>query len=84
MAFTGIASYIVPKYRFGALARLLRFPLLAVATFAGLPGLLMGFSVIAAHFINTTSFGKPYMSLTSKVHEKSTAVWFMNSVQEKD
>lgn len=84
VAFTGIASYIVPKYSFGTLTRLLRFPLLAVATFAGLPGLLMGFSVIAAHFINTTSFGKPYMSLTSKVHGKSTAAWFINSVQKKD
>ncbi|KQX44655.1 spore germination protein [Paenibacillus sp. Root444D2] len=78
VAFTGITSYIVPKYSFGSSARLLRFPLLVTSAIAGLPGLLLSFTVILAHFINTTSFGISYMSPISKVHGRSIKRWLLS------
>lgn len=85
VAFTGISSFIIPKYSFGASIRLLRFPLLAVSFIAGLPGLFLSFTVIFTHFINLESFGISYMSPVSKVHTRSMKRWFFsNSYTEED
>jgi len=85
VAFTGITSFIIPKYSFGSSVRLLRFPLLVTSSIAGLPGLLLSFTVILTHFINSNSFGVSYMSPVSKVHTQSTKRWFFsNSHTEED
>lgn len=84
VAFTGIASFIVPKHSFGQSARLLRFPLLATSTIAGLLGLFLSFSVILTHFIYVKSFGISYMSPFSKAHGMSIKRWWLSTSQVKE
>lgn len=79
VAFTGIASYIVPKYSFGSTVRLLRFPLLVMATIAGLPGLLMSMTVVMTYFVSIKSFGMDYMSPVSRSHFDSTRRWLFST-----
>lgn len=79
VAFTGIASYMIPKYSFGSATRLLRFPLLVVASIAGLPGLILSLTVVLAYFINTDSFGVQFMSPVSTVNLRSTQQWIGSS-----
>ncbi|MDQ0859509.1 spore germination protein [Bacillus sp. V2I10] len=84
VAFTGISSFIIPKTNFASTVRLLRFPLLATASFAGLPGLILSITVILTYFININSFGISYMTPVSNVHLHSTKRWwFSNSFTEK-
>ncbi|TVX99057.1 spore germination protein [Cohnella terricola] len=62
VAFTGIASFSLPRYNLGLAFRLLRFPLLLLAGSLGIYG--MGFGVIAliVHLVNLQSFGVPYLA----------------------
>lgn len=85
VSLTGISSFIVPKHSFGSSVRLLRFPLLVTSSIAGLPGLLLSFTAIFAHFINSNSFGISYMSPVSKYHTRSTKRWlFSTSYREEE
>ncbi|MFE5320402.1 spore germination protein [Paenibacillus sp. NPDC056579] len=62
VAFTGIASFTFPRYTLGIAVRLLRFPLMFLAGFLGLLGLMLGIILIVIHLSTLRSFGVPYLS----------------------
>jgi spore germination protein KA len=61
VALTGISSFGIPAFNAAAAGRLLRFPLMLMASVFGLPGILAGLSVIIIHLNSLRSFGVSYM-----------------------
>jgi spore germination protein KA len=62
VALTGIASFTIPRYNFGASIRLLRFPMIFLAGMLGLLGVMLGLLVTLTHLCTLRSFGVPYLS----------------------
>jgi len=62
VAFTGIASFSLPRYNLGLAFRLLRFPLLLLAGALGIYGVGCGVIALLIHLVNLQSFGVPYLS----------------------
>ncbi|RCX23427.1 spore germination protein KA [Fontibacillus phaseoli] len=62
VSLTGIASFIIPHFDLGLSFRLLRFPIMFLASMFGLYGIACGLIIIYIHLINLESFGIPYMS----------------------
>lgn len=62
VSFAGIASFIVPRYRFGFPLRMLRFPLIILSGMFGLFGLAAGMIAILAHLTRLSPFGIPYLT----------------------
>ncbi|WP_055107877.1 spore germination protein [Paenibacillus ihumii] len=62
VSLTGIASFIIPHFDLGLSIRLLRFPIMALASILGLFGITCGLIIIYIHLINLNSFGIPYLS----------------------
>ncbi|MGO4546686.1 spore germination protein [Paenibacillus sp. 2TAB23] len=62
VSFAGIASFIVPRYRFGFPLRMLRFPLLFLSGMFGLFGLAAGMIAILIHLTRLSPFGTPYLT----------------------
>ncbi|MBT2760311.1 spore germination protein [Paenibacillus sp. ISL-20] len=65
VATTGIASFGIPRYNLGTALRILRFPMLLLAGFIGIYGILIGVSIILIHLSCLQSFGLPYLSPVS-------------------
>jgi spore germination protein KA len=61
VALTGISSFAIPAFNAAASGRLLRFPLMLLASVLGLPGILAGLSIISIHLNSLRSFGVNYM-----------------------
>ncbi|WP_339206189.1 spore germination protein [Paenibacillus sp. FSL K6-3182] len=59
---TAIASFIIPNYDMGASIRLLRFPMMILASMFGIVGIVTGAIVLVAHFVSLESLGTPYGS----------------------
>ncbi|MBY6038028.1 spore germination protein [Fictibacillus nanhaiensis] len=67
IGLTGIASFSIPYYDFGFAARLLRIPLMILASIMGGFGLLIGALLILLHLSKLTVLKEPYLgSLTLK------------------
>ncbi|MFF2090051.1 spore germination protein [Paenibacillus sp. NPDC058174] len=62
VAFTGIASFSLPRYNLGLAFRLLRFPLLLLAGSLGIYGVGFGVIALIIHLVNLSSFGVPYLA----------------------
>ncbi|RBW70094.1 spore germination protein [Bacillus taeanensis] len=62
VALTGIASFTIPRYNFGASIRLLRFPMIFLAGALGILGVMLGLLIILTHLCTLRSFGVPYLS----------------------
>jgi len=62
VATTGIASYAVPAYNLAIALRLIRFPLMLLASFLGLHGIVVGLLLLLIHLLGLHSFGVPYLS----------------------
>lgn len=62
VALTAIASFIIPNYDMGAAIRMLRFPMMIVASLFGFVGLTVGLMTLIAHFVALESLGTPYGS----------------------
>ncbi|MFF2482400.1 spore germination protein [Paenibacillus sp. NPDC058071] len=62
VAFTGIASFSLPRYNLGLAFRLLRFPLLLLAGSLGIYGVGFGVIALLIHLVNLSSFGVPYLA----------------------
>jgi len=62
VSITGIASFMFPSYSLTGAIRLLRFPMMFLAAFLGLYGILLGFFLILSHLVRLRSFGVPYLS----------------------
>ena len=62
VAITGIASFTFPRFNLGVSIRLLRFPLVLLASSFGLYGIVIGLLIILIHLSGLRSFGIPYTS----------------------
>ena len=62
VAITGIASFTFPRFNLGVSVRLLRFPLVLLASSFGLYGIVIGLLIILIHLSGLRSFGVPYTS----------------------
>jgi len=62
VAFTGIASFSLPRYNLGLAFRILRFPLLFLSGVMGIFGVGAGVIALYIHLTNLTSFGVPYLA----------------------
>lgn len=61
VSITGISSFAIPAFNAAASGRLLRFPLMMMASILGLPGILAGVSIILIHLNSLRSFGVNYL-----------------------
>nr|WP_088327634.1 spore germination protein [Bacillus cereus] len=68
VAVTTIASSIVPNYEMGLAIRLLRFPMMLLASLFGMVGIIIGWMTIIAHLVSLESLGTPYGSPLSPFH----------------
>lgn len=62
VSITGIASFAIPKFNAAISVRLLRFPLMIIASVFGLFGIVLGSMVIIGHLARLRSFGVPYLA----------------------
>lgn len=62
VAVTAIASFIIPNYDMGTAIRMLRFPMMLMASMFGLTGIMISFMTMIAHLICLESLGTPYFS----------------------
>lgn len=59
---TAIASFAIPAFNLSYALRILKFPLVFIASFLGIYGLALGLLFILIHLCRLTSFGIPYLS----------------------
>lgn len=62
VALTAIASFVIPTYSAAVGLRTMRFPLMVMASFLGLYGVMIGFIVINIHLVSIKSFGMNFMT----------------------
>lgn len=62
VSVTGIGSFVIPRYNYAIALRMLRFPMILLAAFLGLFGLVIGTLAIVIHLCSLRSFGIPYLS----------------------
>ncbi|MGD8189325.1 spore germination protein [Brevibacillus ginsengisoli] len=62
VASTAIASFIIPSYDMGTAVRLLRFPMMLMASWFGIVGIVIGYMTLIAHLVSLESLGTPYGS----------------------
>ena len=62
VAFTGIASFIVPSYNAGIAVRIARFGFLFAGGLMGLFGIMILLLLLLIHMTSLRSFGLPYLS----------------------
>lgn len=65
VAITGIASFAFPRFNLGVTVRLLRFPVMILASTFGLYGIVIGILLILIHVTGLRSFGMPYTAPVS-------------------
>lgn len=89
VAFTGIASFIIPSYNAGIVVRIARFGFLICAGFLGLFGIMIALLIMLIHMSTLNSFGLPYLSPLAPFNlgEMSDIIvrrpWFMNTMRPK-
>ncbi|KEK09334.1 spore gernimation protein KA [Lysinibacillus sphaericus] len=62
VSITAICSFLFPSYSLSNTFRLLRFPMMGLAAFWGLFGVMAGITALILHLCSLRSFGVPYMS----------------------
>ncbi|MDQ1914889.1 spore germination protein [Paenibacillus sp. GD4] len=62
VASTAIASFTIPNYDMGTAIRLLRFPMMLIASLFGIIGIVVGLMMLIAHLVSLESLGTPYGS----------------------
>lgn len=62
VSITGISSFAIPRYNAAIAIRMLRFPLIFLAGFLGLFGIVAGLCGILIHLCSLRSFGVPYLT----------------------
>lgn len=60
VAFTAIASFILPNYDMVAAVRLIRFAMMVAASMFGIVGIIIGVMLMIGHLISLESLGTPY------------------------
>jgi spore germination protein KA len=61
VAFTGICSFAIPAFNAAAAGRMIRFPLMILAAFLGLPGIQAGLTIMLIHLSTLRSLGVNYL-----------------------
>ncbi|TGA96925.1 spore germination protein [Sporolactobacillus shoreae] len=61
VSITAIASFMIPHYEASNTVRLLRFPIMILASTFGLLGIIFSFIVLLIHLSSLRSFGVPYL-----------------------
>jgi len=62
VAITAIGSYIFPHYSTSYIVRLIRFPLILMASIFGAFGIIISWTWIIIHLCSLESFGYPYLA----------------------
>lgn len=62
VAMTAIASFSIPSYNLAIGFRMLRFPMIFLASVLGLYGVMLGFIVVNVHMVSLKSFGRVYLA----------------------
>ncbi|MFO7819103.1 MAG: spore germination protein [Halanaerobacter sp.] len=62
VATTAIASFVIPDYEAAIPLRLLRFPLMILASFFSIYGVMIGWLFILIHLCSLESFNQPYFA----------------------
>lgn len=62
VALTAIASFVIPTYSAAIGLRTMRFPLMLLAAFLGLYGVMLGFIFINIHLVSIKTFGMNFMA----------------------
>ncbi|HJV44720.1 MAG TPA: spore germination protein [Bacillota bacterium] len=62
VSLTGICSFALPNYSLGLTIRLLRFPLMILASLLGIPGIAVALLALLTYMTSIKSFGLPYLS----------------------
>ena len=62
VAFTAISSFVVPSIELNTAIRVLRFPLMALASLFGFFGIMIGTFILVIHLLNLSSLKQPYFS----------------------
>jgi hypothetical protein len=65
VAFTGIASFVIPVYNGSVLIRITRFGILIAAGILGLPGIIMAILLILIKMVSIKNLGQPYLEPVS-------------------
>lgn len=65
VSITGIASFTIPRFNGAIALRMLRFPILIIASVFGIYGILLSIIFLFGHLANLRSFGVPYLSPVS-------------------
>ncbi|PFE15281.1 spore germination protein [Bacillus cereus] len=60
VASTAIASFIIPNYDMGSAIRLIRFPMMLLASLFGIVGIVIGLMTLIGHLLSLESLGIPY------------------------
>lgn len=68
IAFTGIASFIIPAYNASVIIRILRFGMLLTAGVMGIPGIIIALLILLIRMENITSLGQPYLAPLSPLN----------------
>ncbi|MNH79508.1 Spore germination protein A1 [compost metagenome] len=62
VALTAISSFLIPSNEMSSAIRILRFPLMIVASLFGYIGISFGLTLLFIHLCKLESFGKPYFT----------------------
>jgi spore germination protein len=60
VSLTAISSFIIPNYDMSLGVRLIRFPMMIIASIFGVVGIAIGLMILIAHVIALDSLGTPY------------------------
>ncbi|MET3195583.1 spore germination protein [Bacillus sp. OAE603] len=67
VALTAISSFIIPNYEMASSLRVIRFPIMIMASFFGLVGLMISTLILIIHVLTLKSFAYSYSSPFSPV-----------------
>lgn len=62
VSITAIANFSIPVFSMAIAARLIRFVLMALSSFLGFYGIMLGILFMSIHLCSLRSFGVPYMT----------------------
>ncbi|SDT28712.1 spore germination protein [Paenibacillaceae bacterium GAS479] len=69
-----ISNFVIPVYSLSLSVRFLKYPLIVIAIFFGLPGVACGVFALLTYLCSQRSFGKPYFRLILPTDWKDTDV----------
>jgi spore germination protein len=67
VALTAISSFIIPKYEMASSLRILRFPIMVMASLFGIFGLVVSTMILIVHGLSLKSFNTSYTSPLSPI-----------------